>query len=165
MRISSYDMTLVLRIWAWLFAFSGFVVYFFYGLSLLHLPLALVCLAVAAAISLFVSWGGKSLGGLIYLGSAAPLSVDQKLAPELDKIRHYYRKTDYRKAQDLIRNILSEHPEHGETLIWKAKVVLATDGDVQVAGSILRKVLREEQNDKAIRSWAVTLLEESRVQK
>ena len=31
---SSFDATLMLRIWAWLFAFSGFIVYFFHGVSL-----------------------------------------------------------------------------------------------------------------------------------
>lgn len=160
MYFSDFDKTLVLKIWAWLFAFAGFIVYFFFGISILLLPVAFCCLLMAILIFGIASLSSGGLGRLIYLGSNSELSVDQKLAPELDKIRHHYRRGDYPKAKKLIRQVLNVSPEHGETLIWKAKVVLAVDGDINVARSILRSVLQGDQNKKEIKSWAETLLKE-----
>ena len=158
--LSSYSETLILRIWAWLFAFSGVIIYFFFGLSVYHLYAAFGSLVLAVVIHFLVSLSGGVLASLYLPGKNTPLSVDQKLTPELDKIRYHYRKGDYRQARVLIRQILEVVPDHGETLIWKAKIVLATDNDKNVATSVLKKVAHEKQHNEDIRVWAETLLKE-----
>lgn len=156
---SSFDATLILRIWAWLFAFSGFIVYFFYGISLYLFLAAVVSLLAAAAL------GGviqviSGVPGRLFMGHNSALTTDQKLRPELDKIVHHYRKGSHQQARRLLREILENHPDHGEALVWKAKVALAGEGDRQVARSTLRKVVDNRSNKKEIRVWAKTLLDE-----
>lgn len=158
--LSSYSETLILRIWAWLFAFSGLIIYFFFGLSVFHLYAALGSLVLAVIIHYLISLSGDMLASFYHFGKNRPLSVDQKLTPELDKIRYYYRKGEYRRARELIRQILVTVPDHGETMIWKAKVVLAADNDNHVATSVLKKVADEKRHNKEIRAWAETLLKE-----
>jgi hypothetical protein len=91
------------------------------------------------------------------------MTADQQLQPELDKIRFHYRNCSYKKARSLVRKVLDIYPNHGETLIWKAKLTLADDNDIHVATSVLKKVVRDRSNRKEIRSWAKTLLEELRL--
>ena len=152
----------MLRIWAWLFAFSGFIVYFFYGISLYLLLAALGSLLVAAALLGAIHLFSEGMGRL-FGGRDPHLSIDQQLQPELDKVRHHYRKGSYEQSRALVREILEKYPDHGETLIWKAKLTLAQDNDTQVATSTLNKVVRDRTNREEIRTWAKTLLDELRL--
>lgn len=159
-KISSYSMSLILRIWAFLFAWSGLALYIFFGLSRYHLYLAFGCLLFAVPIFLFLSTVGDQFALFLFWGTNTPVDDEKRVATELDKVRHLYRKQDYRKANKVVRQILESFPDHGETLIWKAKVVFALDGDLNVAKSVLRKVVRNEKNVVQIKSWAKTLLKE-----
>ena len=155
----SFDSTLMLRIWAWLFAFSGFIVYFFYGISI-QLFMAALGSLLAAALLLGVIHLFSEGPGRLFMGGNSALTTDQKLQPELDKVRHCYRIGRYQQASTLLREILGSWPGHGEALIWKAKVVLAAEGDAQVARSALKKVVKNRSNTKEIRVWAKTLMAE-----
>ena len=159
---SSFDTTLMLRIWAWLFAFSGFIVYFFYGISFYLFPAALGSLLAAAALLVVIHLFSAGLD-FLFGGRNSAMTTDQQLQPELDKIRVHYRNCSYKKARGLVREILGKYPNHGETLMWKAKLVLADENDIHVAASVLKKVVRDRSNRKEIRSWAKTLLEEIRL--
>ena len=160
---SSFDTTLMLRIWAWLFAFSGFIVYFFYGISF-YLLLAALGSMLASAVLLGVIHIFSEGMDFLFAGRNSSMTTDQELQPELDKVRFHYRKGSYKKARGVVREILEKYPDHGETLIWKAKLSLAGDNDIHVATSILRKVVRDRTNPKEIRTWAKTLLEEAKAE-
>lgn len=159
---SNFDTTLMLRIWAWLFAFSGFSVYFFYGISF-YLFLAALGSLLAAAVLLAAIHITSEAMDFLFSGRSSSMTADQKLQPELDKVRYHYRKGSYKKARSLVREILENYPDHGETLIWKAKLILAEDNDIQVAASVLKKVVRDRANPKEIQTWAETLVEELRL--
>ena len=160
---SSFDTTLMLRIWAWLFAFSGFIVYFFFGISL-YLLLAALGSLLAAVILLAVIHVFSEAMDFMFAGRSSSMTTDQELQPELDKVRFHYRKASYKEARGVVREILEKYPDHGETLIWKAKLALAGDNDIHVATSVLKKVVRDRTNPKEIRRWAKTLLEEAKAE-
>jgi hypothetical protein len=159
---SSFDTTLILRIWAWLFAFSGFIVYFFHGISF-YLFLAALGSLLAAAVMLAVIHLFSEGMDMLFTGRNGSLPIDQELQPEFDKIRYHFSNGSYKKARRVAREILVKYPDHGETLIWKAKLTLAEDNDIHEATSVLKKVVRDRSNRKEIRSWAKTLLEELRL--
>ena len=120
---------------------------------------ALGSLLASAALPAVIHLFSEGLGRL-FTGRDSRLTIDQELQPELDKVRYYYRKGSYKQARSLVREILEKYPDHGETMIWKAKLTLAQGNGAQAATSTLNKVVRDRSNQEEIRTWAQTLLEE-----
>jgi hypothetical protein len=97
----------------------------------------------------------------LYNGGYKPITLNEQLAGDLDRIRHLKQEKKFQEALDVADAVLTRSLEHPEALFLKAQILFEGFTQYSAANACLKKIIAMETlPDESIRQWATTLREE-----
>jgi hypothetical protein len=126
---------------------------FFFPFNILWSTLAwIVCAPIAAGLS---AGAGERYVNLLFGLGRETFQLHERLAGELDKIRHSKRRGDFGRALYLVNQLLNKAPDLPEALFLKAQILWEGFGNPEAAEGYLKEVVGLVRDSEPLHRWAL----------
>ena len=121
-----------------------------------HILWATLATVVCAPLAVWVAdTVGERSTNLLYGLGRETFQLHERLAGELDKIRHSKRRGDFGRALYLVNQLLNKAPDLPEALFLKAQILWEGFGNPEAAEEYLKEVMGLVRDSEPLHRWAL----------
>ncbi len=102
----------------------------------------------------------SSIPGYLFGNRQPIISLREQMQGTLKAVKVVKMNKDYKKALDMVNDIIEKDPEFYEAMLVKAQILCDGYGNIDGAKKYLNRILENADESDSVHSWALSYLEQ-----